>query len=150
MPDDLEPLERPPGVGGAVVRRILAGLDGARICYGEPVVSGDRTVIPVARLKSAGGGGFGEGDGEGEGSGRGLGGGGGGWIEATPLGFIDIGPDGARFHAIEDPERGERTIRAGARALTALAGLLALRARGDGVRRRSGARPRSRRRWLRQ
>lgn len=61
-----------PRVGGE--RGLLDGLVGARLCDGEPVVSGARTVIPVARVRLAGG------DGGGFGS---DGGGGGGYLEAT-------------------------------------------------------------------
>jgi hypothetical protein len=81
---------------------------GARLCYGEPVEADGRTVIPVASVEAAGGGGWGragnrpEGDVEATG-GEGKGGGLGGWVSATPVGFIEIGPDGTRFRRIIDP-----------------------------------------------
>jgi len=90
---------------------------GARLCYGEPVKDGDRTVIPVASIEAAGGGGWGrasmgadaeapgaagEPGGEGEG-GTGQGGGLGGWVSAVPVGFIEIGPEGTRFKRIIEP-----------------------------------------------
>ena len=114
-----------PRTGG--LRGVLDGLLGARLCYGEPVVAGDRAVIPVARVRVAGGGGYGSGD-------EGDGGGGGGYLEATPSGFIEVGTDGARYHAIPDPERLGRTVRA-------LAGAAATLATGAAVARRLRSRP---------
>ena len=105
-----------PRVGG--LRGLVDGLAGARLCYGEPVVSGERAVIPVARVRVAGGGGWGEGKDE---EGAGGGGGGGGYVEATPSGFIEIGADGARYHPIPDPERLGRLVRAAAAAALTLA-----------------------------
>ena len=115
-----------PRAGG--VRGLLDGLVGARLCYGEPVVTEGRTVIPVARVRLAGGGGYGSGD-----SGE-DGGGGGGYLEATPQGFIEFDDDGARYHPIPDPDRLGRTLRAAAGAAATLAfGLAAARrARGRG------------------
>ena len=108
-----------PRVGG--LRGLVDGLVGARLCYGEPVVSGDRTVIPVARVRVAVGGGYGSGD-------EGDGGGGGGYLEATPQGFIEVGADGASYHPLPDPERAARMLRtvAGA-AATLAAGVAAAR-----------------------
>jgi hypothetical protein len=109
------------------------------------VRSGERVVIPVARVSAAGGGGWGAGR-DPDGSG-GDGGGGGGTLEAAPVGFIDIGPEGARFEAIPDPLTNARALRTGATGLTtlaaALAGYRALR-RQRGL----GALPRPRRRLL--
>jgi uncharacterized spore protein YtfJ len=85
---------------------------GARLCYGEPVEVDGHTVIPVASVEAAGGGGWGRGSGssgggddtdDGAETGEGAGGGGGGWISATPVGFIEMGPDGTRFRRIVDP-----------------------------------------------
>ena len=97
-----------PRVGG--LRGLFDGLVGARLCYGEPVTTGERTVIPVARVRVAGGGGYGAGD-------DGDGGGGGGYLEATPSGFIEVGADGAQYHAIRDPARMLRTVAAAAATL---------------------------------
>jgi uncharacterized spore protein YtfJ len=101
-----------PRAGG--LRGVLDTLAGARLCYGEPVVAGTRTVIPVARMRAAGGGGWGSGD-------EGDGGGGGGYLEATPQGFIEFDDAGARYHPIPDPERLGRTVRAAAGAAATLA-----------------------------
>jgi uncharacterized spore protein YtfJ len=88
----------------AVVRR----LTGARLVYGKPIEAAGRTVVPVASLRVGGGGGFGSGSNEGSqttapGMGRGVGGG--GALEAKAVGFIDIGPDGARYEAIDKTGR---------------------------------------------
>ena len=113
---------RGPRTGG--VRGLLNGLVGARLCFGEPVVSGERAVIPVARVRVAGGGGYGSGD-------EGDGGGGGGYLEATPSGFIEVGADGAQYHPIPDAERVARVLRgvAGAAATLAAGAALAKRLR---------------------
>ena len=112
MPKEPKP-RRGPRVGG--LRGLADGLVGARLCYGEPVVSGTRTVIPVARVRLAGGGGWGADGGGGDG------GGGGGYLDAAPQGFIEFDDAGARYHAIPDPERIGRTLRAVAGAAVTLA-----------------------------
>jgi hypothetical protein len=94
------------------VRRLLAAGRGARLCYGEPVRVDGRTVIPVARVRAAGG----------------LGPrGGGGRLDATPVGFIDVSADGTRFEPIAAPRAGARMLATGGAALTALAAAAALR-----------------------
>ena len=109
-----------PRTGG--LRGLMDGIGGARLCYGEPVTVRDRTVIPVARVRVAGGGGYGS-DAEGA-----DGGGGGGYLEGTPTGFIELDDTGARYHAIPDPERLGRSLRAAAGAAATLAtGLAAAR-----------------------
>jgi uncharacterized spore protein YtfJ len=113
------------------LRKLIAQLGGARLCFGDPVRVGDREVIPVARVRTMGGGGFGSGtraDVE-----TGGGGGGGGFVDAVPIGFIDAGPEGARFEPIPDPEAPVRMLKGGATALatlvTTVAGARALRRR---------------------
>ena len=54
---------------------------------------------------------------DGSGSGSGSGGGGGGALDARPVGFIEIGPDGSRFQAIDDGRVALRAIAAGSLAL---------------------------------
>jgi uncharacterized spore protein YtfJ len=106
-------------------RKLVSRLGGSRLCYGDPVHVGDRAIVPVARVNAAGGGGWGSGD---EGDVRsGGGGGGGGWLGATPVGFIDIGPEGARFEAIPDPDRSMKMLRAGAAAAATLITAAAVR-----------------------
>jgi uncharacterized spore protein YtfJ len=106
----------PPRIGS--LRKALAELKGARLCYGEPVEAGGRTVIPVASVSATGGMGWGGG---GQGNDQGEGGGGGGHLEAHPLGFIEVGPEGTRFVAVRDPERLARTLRTSLTAVGALA-----------------------------
>lgn len=111
-----EPVEAPADIPapaqGLTPRRLLARMSGARLCYGKPVTGGDLTIVPVARVRVAGGFGNGPAD-EGQG--------GGGAVDATPVGYIEVGPDGARFRAIPDPDRVLKTTRS--LAITA-AGLL--------------------------
>lgn len=90
-------------------------LSGARMCYGEPISGGDVTVVPVSRVRVAGG--FGDGE---------DGTGGGGAVDATPVGYIEVGPGGARYLPIEDPDRMLRVARS--LAVTAAAALGALAA----------------------
>jgi len=117
----------------SLLERTLDAVTGARLCYGEPVRTGDRTVIPVSRVRVFGGGGFGRGGDRSDDSG----GGGGGFVEAQPLGFVEVSPEGTRFVEIPDPERTQRLLRTGASAVATLAAGLA------GARRLRGGRPRS-------
>lgn len=98
------------------LRRVLDAASGAGLCFGEPVSSGGRTVIPVARMRTTGGWGYGSGP-------DGDGGGGAGRLEASPVGFIEIDADGTRF---------ER-IRPGGTAAAALKGIVAAATVGAGV-----------------
>lgn len=117
-----EPVQAPAAAAGAALdeaaaltpRTLLDRLSGSKLCYGEPVASGDRTVVPVSRVRAAGG--FGGGD-EGEG--------GGGAVDATPLGYIEVGPGGAQFRPIADPDRTLRVVRSVAVTAAALLGALA-------------------------
>jgi hypothetical protein len=93
-------------------RKLLAAARGARLCYGEPVHVEGRTVIPVARVRAAGG------------MGRK---GGGGRLDAVPVGFIEVSQAGARFEAIGSSGPGARGLVAGGAALTALAAAAVLR-----------------------
>ena len=91
------------------LERILTVADVRRV-YGEPVVQGDRTVIPVTQVRTmigfGGGSGTEPGKGDGEAEPRGgEGGGGGGGIRVTPLGYIELTPSEARFVPIVDRTR---------------------------------------------
>ena len=112
---------KPPKAAGPAdpLRRAVDALTGARLCYGDPVQAGERTIIPVARVRLSGGWGFGRG-GPGAEAGAGSGGGGGGHLDATPIGFIEVGPTGSRYQEIPDPEKVARTLKAAAGAATAL------------------------------
>jgi uncharacterized spore protein YtfJ len=74
--------------------RVAAG-GSVKSVYGEPSVSGTRTVIPVARVRYAFGGGAGSGNSKEEG--EATGGGGGGKVSAQPCGALEIAPEGTRF-----------------------------------------------------
>jgi uncharacterized spore protein YtfJ len=122
-----EPLPTTAAVQAPAVRGRVSRLDElvelvgrSRLTYGEPVESGARTVIPVSRVRLSGGLGWGRGGGRAADAGDGSGGGGGGHLDAQPVGFIDIGPDGSRFVEIPDPDRLARNVKAAAAAATAL------------------------------
>jgi uncharacterized spore protein YtfJ len=86
-----------------------------RAVFGDPIERDGITIIPVARVRWGFGGGAGNGpiavgpglDGEGapareagDGSQPGSGSGGGGGAAADPVGYIEIGPEGATFRPI--------------------------------------------------
>lgn len=123
------------------LRRLIDAIATTKLVYGEHVREGDRTIIPVARVRVSGGWGFGRGERSKGQLDGGSGGGGGGNLDASPAGFIEVAPDGARFHEIPDPERAGRLLKTGAAALvtvaTGLAGARQLR-RGFGARKLLG------------
>jgi uncharacterized spore protein YtfJ len=97
-------------VGFAHVVEQLAKTIGAHshadTIFGAPVTRDGVTVIPVARVI----GGFGAGSGSGSGqkqpderAGGGPGVGGGGGFMVSPVGIIEIRPEGARFRRLEQP-----------------------------------------------
>ena len=65
--------------------------------YGDPITAGDRTVIPVARVRY----GFGGGGAHLAGGG----GGGGGGVRADPAGVVEITSAGTKFIAFPDHRR---------------------------------------------
>jgi uncharacterized spore protein YtfJ len=71
-----------------------------RSVYGDPVVVGDRTVIPVAQVGYAFGGGGG-----GKAESPNGGGGGGGKVFARPSGALEVTPQGTRFIDFVDRPR---------------------------------------------
>ena len=112
-----------------------------RAVFGDPIVRGEITIIPVARVRWGFGGGAGRGPiavgpGTGEGvsdapiydegmSGAGTGGGGG--VTADPVGYLEIGPDGATFKPILSPMPSPGfLLAAGAMAALILRGLARL------------------------
>lgn len=76
--------------------------------YGEPVVVGDTTIIPVARVSYGFGGGFGHSEDHEEGSG------GGGGVKSEPVGVVEIRPDSTRFIHFGESRRLALAIAAGA------------------------------------
>jgi uncharacterized spore protein YtfJ len=100
---------------------------GIRHVYGEPVTQGDTTVIPVAKVTYA----FGAGGGSARprrrsGAGEAAlpesaraeagGSGGGGAVTMSPLGVVEIGPQGTHFHTLPPLGASLGRRRAGARA----------------------------------
>jgi uncharacterized spore protein YtfJ len=71
-----------------------------RNVYGDPVVVGDRTVIPVAQIGYAFGGGGGA-----KVESPNAGGGGGGKVSARPCGALEVTPEGTRFIDFVDRPR---------------------------------------------
>lgn len=98
--------------------RLLAAADSSKV-FGQPIVSGDQTVITAADV--AAGGGFGSGMGMGmmqESPGGGGGGGGGGGSMGRPVAVITVTPSGVQVKPILDMTKILIT------ALTAFAGLV--------------------------
>jgi uncharacterized spore protein YtfJ len=69
--------------------------------YGDPVVAGNRTVIPAAQVRYA----FGGGGGRRKGGEEVPGGGGGGNVSARPCGVVEVTPEGTRFFGFDDRVR---------------------------------------------
>jgi uncharacterized spore protein YtfJ len=110
--------------------RLATRLTRARLCYGRPIEAHGRTVIPVARVKLAGG------------LGRSVdGGGGGGKLQAQPVGYIEMAPEGTRFERIEQPNLGAR-VAGGAVLAGGVAVALIVRRRGVRLRLASHSRRR--------
>ncbi|HXR13541.1 MAG TPA: spore germination protein GerW family protein [Solirubrobacteraceae bacterium] len=126
-------------------QRALARLTGARLCFGRPVELKDRTVIPVASVRTAGGWGFGN-----DAAGSGSGGGGGGALDARPVGFIEIGPQGTRFERIDDGRMALRALAVGSVAVLVIGRVMARRRRVTLVRAPSARRLRRARAQLSQ
>ena len=116
-----------------------------RAVFGDPIERGDITVIPVARVRWGFGGGAGRGpfavgpgvDPQGSGPGgptdeglSGAGTGGGGGAIADPIGYLEIGPDGASFIPLGVPMPGPGFLLA-----AGVAGAIVLRAIGRLLRR---------------
>jgi hypothetical protein len=99
-----------------VPTELVRGLRGARLSYGAAVQVGGRAVIPVARVRAAS-----------RPGGQAVG--------SSPVGFIEITEDGARFRRIETSSRGTLALRTGATAAAAALGAFAA-LRGRGGRRR--------------
>jgi uncharacterized spore protein YtfJ len=131
-----------------VWQRALGRLTGTRVCYGKPIEAYGHVVVPVATLRTWGGLGFGRGQGtapppvtiEDEApASLGSGGGGGGFIDARPVGFLAITPEGVRYQAIEVPSASARRGTAMAFGLGALLAVRVLRGPIGRLTRRSEA-----------
>jgi uncharacterized spore protein YtfJ len=80
---------------------LIGAKAGVRTVFGEPVQQGGVTVIPVARVRWGFGGGGGRSEAAADGPASGSGGGGG--VAADPIGYVEIGSDGAMFRPIREP-----------------------------------------------
>lgn len=88
------------------IGRVLNTVDSGLV-YGEPISQGERTVIPVSKVKLmygfGGGAGYGVDDDPDKGSaGSGSGGGGGGNMQANAVGYIELTPTSTQFTPIID------------------------------------------------
>jgi uncharacterized spore protein YtfJ len=81
--------------------QLVSAKAGVHAVFGEPVRQDNLTVIPVARVRWGFGGGGGHADGQPSGPASGSGGGGG--VAADPIGYLEIGLDGATFRPIREP-----------------------------------------------
>lgn len=120
----------------------VGGKASVRAVFGDPIERDGFTIIPVARVRWGFGGGAGTGpvavgpglDGEDPAAAEaidpsqfGSGSGGGGGVTADPVGYLEIGPDGATFKAIVSPMPSPGfLLAAGATAALVLRGLARL------------------------
>jgi hypothetical protein len=74
----------------------IGGRASVRAVFGEPIVRGDLTVVPVARVRW----GFGGGSGSSEAEAKASGSGGGGGVAADAIGYIEIRAGEATFRRI--------------------------------------------------
>jgi uncharacterized spore protein YtfJ len=72
--------------------------------FGEPIIAGDKTIIPVARIAYGFGAGAGTG-GVGDKSAKGEGGGGGGGMRAKPVGIFVVDARESRFVGVHDKRK---------------------------------------------
>jgi uncharacterized spore protein YtfJ len=125
----------------------VGGKASVRAVFGDPIVRDAVTIIPVAKVRWGFGGGAGSGPiamgpgrpgeaspfsdsaaGADDRAGQsGSGSGGGGGVTAEPVGYLEIGADGARFHPITSPLPSPGfLLAAGATAALVLRGLARL------------------------
>ena len=105
----------------------LAGSASVKQVFGEPIVTGGKTVVPVARVQYFLGGGGGSGEHMGEHVERPLsggGGGGGGWVRVTPAGALEISEAGVRFVRFSDAAQIAKLFIGGVTAVLVLRRLL--------------------------
>ena len=82
----------------------VGGKANVKAVFGEPIVRGGKTVVPVAKIRWGFGGGAGTGTSETqEGPQTGSGSGGGGGVTAEPIGYLEIDEAGAAFRPIAPP-----------------------------------------------
>ena len=82
----------------------VGGKASVKAVFGEPIVRGGKTVVPVAKIRWGFGGGGGTGTSETqEGPQSGSGSGAGGGVSAEPIGYLEIDEAGATFRPIAPP-----------------------------------------------
>ena len=82
----------------------VGGRASVKAVFGEPIVRGGKTVVPVAKIRWGFGGGSGTGTSETqEGPQTGSGSGGGGGVTAEPIGYLEIDETSAAFRPIAPP-----------------------------------------------
>jgi uncharacterized spore protein YtfJ len=106
--------------------RVSAGASVKNV-YGDPVVVGNRTVIPAAQIRYAFGGGGGHARGDAEAPG-----GGGGRVSARPYGVVEVTPEGTRFIAFEGLRMMGAALALGFVLGAAVVALTGTRRRSDG------------------
>jgi uncharacterized spore protein YtfJ len=80
--------------------------------FGEPIEMQGKTIVPVARVWYHAGAGWGGRKAE-SGEGGSGGGGGGGGVVATPVGVLEVTPDGVRFERFFDARQAGILVGAG-------------------------------------
>jgi hypothetical protein len=93
-----------PGTADRMLERLaerVGAKAGVRAVFGEAVRTDGLTLIPVARVRWGFGGGHGRSEAATNGPASGSGGGGG--VAADPVGYLEIGPEGASFRPIREP-----------------------------------------------
>ncbi|HZY42541.1 MAG TPA: spore germination protein GerW family protein, partial [Anaerolineae bacterium] len=75
--------------------------------YGQPIVSGETLVVPIASVSQAFGmgGGIGHNEPAEDKRNEGVGGGGGGLVRARPIAVAEIDAEGVKVHAVVDENR---------------------------------------------
>ncbi len=91
----------------------LAGRAQVKSVYGDAIVAGEKTIIPVAKIAYGFGAGAGTG-GLGETRPKGEGGGGGGGVRAVPVGVFEVSARETRFIAVNDRKKTIGTLLVGA------------------------------------
>ena len=95
------------GPGDAILEKLVEKVGGrasVKAVFGDPIERGGKTIVPVAKVRWGFGGGSGSGtapaEGDVVGTASGSGSGAGGGVTAEPIGYLEIGEEGAAFKPI--------------------------------------------------
>ena len=105
-----------PPLTDKIIERVIERIGGraaVETAYGEPIVRGDLTVVPVARVRWAFGAGSGMPVDEQERNAAPSGSGAGGAVMVDPIGYLEIGARGTEFKPIVPPYPGALFLLAG-------------------------------------